>query len=69
VTTKAVKWAIGFGGRIAHVWNQVGTYTTQFMALCNPTLTYGSGWDASGYPHCPKCEKLVSNRSQEERKA
>lgn len=68
MTSKAVVWAIGFGGRIAHAWDQVGIYATHFRARCNPRLTYGNGWNASGQPRCHKCEKLASDQTQVPRK-
>ena len=68
MTSEALRWSVGFGGRIAHVWNQVGTYTTQFVALCNPKLIYGNGWSAEGYRRCPKCEKLANVKTSGEPK-
>lgn len=60
MTTERVVWSLGFGGRIAHAWRQVGTHVSQFAALCNPALKYGDGYNCAAYKRCAKCEKLVS---------
>lgn len=64
-SAKAPIWRVGRGGRVAHAWHQVGTYISEFAALCDPSLLFGNGWTASGYKRCGKCEKLVSVQSQE----
>jgi hypothetical protein len=65
MTSKTLRWSVGFGGRVAHAWNQVGVYRTEFAALCSPSLSYGNGWDATGYKRCSKCEKLVNVQTSE----
>ncbi len=65
MTSVRIIWRIGFGGRILHAWHQVGTYRTQFAALCNPRLKYAGGIDAPNYKRCGKCEKLVDAQSSE----